>query len=196
MHHKTPRPAPLFRATRAGSEFLGGRSDRKDSILDRQTLAAALRSGATILVGQRQQEELTLDHIQPILARLLPFDDYERVLSLAAPFAFCWHWLSFTGRQVGLSRKYPVVVLQEYITTCFGLNHTDVPMDAVLTALVANEFEVAREKPVGCGFIWTTNIRAIARVRDDQNGIFPRVPLCSLRAPGSLPPILIEERPQ
>jgi hypothetical protein len=69
-------------------------------------------------------------------------------------------------------------------------------MDAVLTALVAHEFEVARKKPVGFGFIWNTNIRAIASVGGDQNGILSKVPLYRLGTPGSLPPILIKERPQ
>jgi hypothetical protein len=193
MHHKTPRPAALFRATRAGSESLGGRSDRKDNILDRQTLAAALRSGATILVGPRQQEELTLDYIQPILVKLLPHDDDERVVSLAAPFVFCYHWLSFTGRKFGLSRRYPVTVLQDFITTCFGLDHDDIPLDAVLTGLVAQEFEVARERTDGFRFTWITNIRAEAYAI--QRGVPAKVSLKKLGMPGTLPQILIEQRP-
>jgi hypothetical protein len=109
---------------------------------------------------------------------------------------FCYHWLSFTGRKFGLSRRYPVIVLQDLITTCFGLNHDGIPLDAVLTGLIAQEFEVDRKKVDGFGLIWVTNIRSEAHVGFDQHGISRKVPLNKLGMPGSLPPILIGEPPR
>ena len=194
MYQKTPRPVASSKATRAGSEFLGGHSDHNNIILNIQTLASALRAGDTVSVGPRQQRELTLDYILPILRELLPLDDDERIASLAAPFVFCYHWLSFTGRKFGVSRRYPVVILQNLITTCFGLNHGDIPLDAVLTGLVAQEFEVDRRKVDGFGLIWVTNIRSEAHAI--QSGVFAKVSLNKLGTPGSLPPILIGEPPR
>jgi hypothetical protein len=196
MQQKTPRPVASFKATRAGSEFLGGPSDHNNIILNIQTLASALRAGATVSVGRRRQQELTLDYILPILRNVLPLDDDERVRSLAAPFVFCYHWLSFTGRRFGLSRRYPVTALRELITTCFGLDHHDIPLDAVLAGLVAQEFEVDRKKVDGFGLIWVTNIRSEARVGYDRNGISRKVPLNKLGIPGSLPPFVIGNPPR
>jgi hypothetical protein len=144
MCKKPPPPEALAGANRAiGSEFLGSFSNPKSTTGDLEKLAAALQ-------------------MRTFLQDTFPFDDSYRHDRLIAPTAICAHWFGFTGRQCALNRRYPATFLRELITTCFGPNYTDIPMDAVLGGLAHRGFRVERIKPKGAVlFNWGATIRSM-----------------------------------
>jgi hypothetical protein len=203
MVHEPLRPRGSVMSQRApGSEGLQSASNPKNTpssevqqeqpsaTLDRNELARALSSGATLWIGRKCSKAINLEEIKSILRETFPFDDDYRHRTLIIPFLFCWHWFDFAGRQLCLSRRYPLTVLREFITTCFDLNYSDIEMDAVLAALIAHGFRVERLHPRDAQmFNWTTNIRSVAFVGHDGRGFAKRVPLRALGQRGALPAI-------
>ena len=162
MCKKPPPPEALAGANRAiGSEFLGSFSNPKSTTGDLEKLAAALQRGATLNIGP-DEASVDLERLRTFLQGTFPFDDSYRHDRLIAPTVMCAHWFEFTGRQCALNRRYPATFLRELITTCFGPNYTDIPMDAVLGGLAHRGFRVERIKPKGAVlFNWGATIRSM-----------------------------------
>ena len=162
MCKKPPRPEALAGANRAiGSEFLGSFSNPKSTTGDLEKLAAALQRGATLNIGP-DEASVDLERLRTFLQGTFPFDDSYRHDRLIAPTVMCAHWFEFTGRQCWLNHRYPATFLRELITMCFGLDYTDIPMDAVLGGLAHRGFRVERIKPKGAVlFNWGATIRSM-----------------------------------
>jgi hypothetical protein len=190
MCKKPPRPEALAGANRAiGSEFLGRFSDWKSITVNLEKLAKALQRGATLYIG-RNENSVHLAGLQALLQDTFPFDDNYRHDRLIASTVICAHWFEFTGRQCGLNRRYPATFLRELITTCFGLDYTDIPMDAVLGGLAHRGFRVERIKPKGAVlFNWAATIRSMTR--PPAGGGLIRITELGKR--GAIPPIRISE---
>ena len=191
---KTQRPAAHGGAHRAaGLEFLGWTSNPKNSTTYPQRLAAALERGAVLQIGP-SDSPLSLESLQSFLKNIFRFDDDYRHQQLTGPTAICAHWFGFTGRQSGLNHLCPATVLRDLIVTCFDLDYSDIPMDAVLAGLVFQGFQVERTKAKGLSpFNWVANIRTMnypprrlaAWCRIDELGIL-----------GAIPPIRISAAPR
>jgi hypothetical protein len=190
MIEKAPRPAAPSGAHRAADGRIPGQECRfPNSTVDPKLLADALQYGATIAIG-RQESCITLEALQSLLDRVFAFDDAYRRSQLLGPAAICMHWFWFTGRQTSLNRLYPATSLREFIATCFGLSHHDVPMDAVLAGLIARGFDIERTKADWQSpFNWAANIRGRTHLPHDR---WRWVPLTALGQRGALPPIKIE----
>src|SRR5262249_20370156 len=144
----------------AGLAFLDRASNPKNGTTDPRILAAALRRGATLYIGQRYTP-LDLQGLRSLLKDTFPFDDDYRHHQLIGPTAICAHWFWFIGRRCGLNHLYPATFLRQLIVTCFGLDYPDVPMDAVLAGLIERGFQVERVKAGATSFNWAANIRTL-----------------------------------
>lgn|SRR5262249_50626544 len=189
MTEKPPRPMYLVGgANRAGVGITWQGFQFPNTSFDPQTLAAALKHGATLYIGT-DGSPFEFDEAQTLLGDIFPFDDTYRRDRLIGPTALCAHWFCFTGRQAYLNHCFPATFLRELITTCFGLDYSDIPMDAVLAGLVWQGFQVERLKAKGpTRFNWAANIRSIAYL----SGSRP-IQITRLGDRGAIPPIRISE---
>jgi hypothetical protein len=192
MSHKLPRPAAREGANRAaGSEFLDRFSNPHFTIVEPEKLAAALERGATLHIG-RDETSVSLRGLQALLRDTFRFDDDYRHNRLIVPTAICAHWFWFTGRQHVLNHRYPVTFLHQLITTCFGLNYSDIPMDAVLAGLMHRGCLVERLKAKGLApFNWAATIRSVTH---SPIGGGKLVRITELGKRGAIPPIRISEQ--
>jgi hypothetical protein len=183
--------APSEGANRAsGSEFLGRLSNPQATTVDFERLAAALQRGATLYIGS-DETSLRLGELQRQLKSTFPFDDSYRHARLVAPTAICAHWLGFTGRRSALNHRYPATFLRELITTCFGFDYADIPMDAVLGGLVHQGFHVEKVKGKSRAvFNWAANIRSVTYL-PATGGRWIRITELGKR--GAIPPMRISE---
>ena len=190
MNPKTPRPATPEGANRAtGSECLGRSSNPQIITVDPEELAACLQRGLTLYIGK--DDSLRLWDLQTLLRDTFPFDDSYRHNQLIGPTALCAHWFWFTGRQHGLNHHYPATFLRELIRTCFGLDYSDIPMDAVLAGLRHRGFHVERTKAKGLApFNWAANIRSVVYPPAGDGGL---IRITKLGGRGAVPPICVWE---
>jgi hypothetical protein len=190
MHWKSSRPAARGGAHRAtGSEFLGRFSSSESSSVDLEKPAEALQRGAILYIGP-DETSVDLERLRTFLQGTFPFDDSYRHDRLIVPTVICAHWFEFTGRQCGLNHRYPATFLRELITTCFGLDYTDIPMDAVLGGLAHRGFRVERIKPKSAVlFNWAATIRSMTH--PPAGGSLIRITELGKR--GAIPPIRISE---
>jgi hypothetical protein len=191
MNPKMPRPAAPEGANRAtGSEFLGRSSNPQIITVDPENLTASLQRGLTLYIG-KQEYSLRLWDLQRLLQDTFPFDDSYRRNQLIGPTALCAHWFCFTGRQHGLNHHYPATFLHELITTCFGLDYSDIPMDAVLAGLRHRGFRVERTKAKGLApFNRAADIRSVVYAPAGDGGW---IRITKLGARGIVPPIRVGE---
>jgi hypothetical protein len=78
MTEKSPRPASLVGgANRAGGGIPGQGFQLPNSSFDPQTLAAALKHGATLYIG-KDDSPFEFDAVQTLLGDTFPFDDTYR----------------------------------------------------------------------------------------------------------------------
>jgi hypothetical protein len=193
MNQKTPRPVAPGGAHRAagGSEFLSGTSNPTSSTTYPQMLAAALEGGAVLQIGP-SDSPLSLESLHSFLKDIFCFDDDYRHRQLIGPTAICAHWFGFTSRQSGLNHLCPATVLRDLILTCFDLDYSDIPMDAVLAGLVFQGFQVERTKAKGLSpFNWVANIRTLnypprlvaAWCRIDELGVLGAIPPIRISPP-------------
>jgi hypothetical protein len=168
-----------------------GLSNPQATTIDLERLAAALQRGATLYIGPGERS-LCLGDLQTLLKNTFPFDDDYRHARLIAPTAICAHWLGFIGyRRRGLNQRYPATFLRELITTCFGLDYSDIPMDAVLGGLVHRGFLVERIKAKGLApFNWAANIRSVTY---PPTGGGSSISIAELGKRGAIPPVRISE---
>jgi hypothetical protein len=103
----------------------------------------------------------------------------------------CAHWFKFTGQQFYFNHRYPVSVLGELISTCFGLGFGDLPTEAILAGLSSRCIVKKRLKSTRTrGSVeWVARIRGQAYHPQDPWGRL--VPLTVLGQRGVLPPIKI-----